>query len=44
LPGRIPTRVTNYFGGTMAGTTYVGAVDPAATTPWTAGWTTYFRN
>jgi len=44
LPGRIPTRVTNYFGGTMAGTTYVGALDPAATTPWTAGWTTYFRN
>jgi len=44
LPGRIPTRVTNYFGGTMLGTTYVGAVDPAATTPWTAGWTTYFRN
>jgi hypothetical protein len=44
LPGRIPTRVTNYFGGTMAGTTYVGAVDPAAATPWTAGWTTYYRN
>ncbi len=44
LPGRIPTRVTNYFGGTMAGTTYVGAVDPASTTPWYAGWTTYYRN
>ncbi len=44
LPGRIPTRVTNYFGGTMAGTTYVGAVDPASATPWTAGWTTYYRN
>lgn len=44
LPGRIPTRVTNFFGGTMSGTTYVGAMDPAATTPWTAGWTTYYRN
>lgn len=44
LPGRIPTRVTNFFGGTMAGTTYVGAVDPAAATPWTSGWTVYYRN
>ena len=23
---------------------YVGAVDPASTTPWYAGWTTYYRN
>jgi len=44
LPGRIPQRVTNFFGATMAGTTYVGAVDPASTDPWYAGWTTYYRN
>ncbi len=44
LPGRIGTRVTNYFGGTMAGTTYVGAIDPASTAQWYAGWTTYYRN
>ncbi len=44
LPGRIPARVTNFFGGTMAGTTYVGAIDPASTDPWYAGWTTYYRN
>lgn len=44
LPGRIGPRVTNFFGGTLAGTTYVGAIDPASTDPWYAGWTTYFRN
>jgi hypothetical protein len=44
LPGRIGTRVTNFFGGTLQGTTYVGAVDPASTDPWYAGWTTYYRN
>jgi hypothetical protein len=44
LPGRIPQRVTNFFGATMAGTTYVGAIDPASTDPWYAGWTTYYRN
>jgi hypothetical protein len=36
--------VTNFFGGTLQGTTYVGAIDPASTDPWYAGWTTYYRN
>jgi hypothetical protein len=32
-------------GGTVVvGTNYRGAADPAATTKWWAGWTTYFRN
>ncbi len=44
LPGRIPQRVTNFFGGTMAGTAYIGAIDPTSTDPWYAGWTTYYRN
>ena len=44
LPGRIPSRVTNFFGGTMLGTTFVGAADPAATDKWWSGWTVYFRN
>lgn len=44
LPGRVPQRVTNFFGGTMAGTTFVGAVDPAATDKWWTGWTAYYRN
>jgi hypothetical protein len=44
LPGRIPQRVTNFFGGTMAGTTYIGAADPAAADKWWTGWTVYYRN
>lgn len=44
LPSLIGNRVTNYFGGTMAGTTYRGAVEPDAASPWYAGWTAYFRN
>lgn len=44
LPGRVPTRVNNFFGGTLAGTTFRGAVEPDVATPWYAGWTTYFRN
>lgn len=44
LPGLVPNRVTNFFGGTMAGTTYRGAVEPDVATPWYAGWTTYYRN
>lgn len=44
LPGLVPTRVTNFFGGTMAGTTFRGAVQPDVATPWYAGWTTYYRN
>jgi len=37
-------RVTSYFGGTMAGTAYVGAVDPASSARWYEGWTTWVRN
>jgi chitodextrinase len=44
LPGLVGTRVTNFFGGTMAGTTYRGAVEPDVATPWYSGWTTYLRN
>ena len=44
LPGLIPNRVTNFFGGTMQGTTYRGAVAPDVSNPWYAGWTTYYRN
>ena len=44
LPGRVGSRVTNFFGSTMVGTTYRGAVEPDAASPWYAGWTTYYRN
>lgn len=37
-------RVAGYFGGTWVNTTYVGAVDPAATTLWYSGWTRYIIN
>ena len=37
-------RVTNYFGGTWVNTTYIGAIDPAATTLWYTGWTRYVIN
>lgn len=37
-------RVANYFGGTWANTSYVGAIDPAATALWYSGWTRYFIN
>lgn len=44
LPGRVPNRVSNFFGGTLAGTTFRGAIAPDAATQWYAGWTTYYRN
>ncbi len=44
FPGRIPQRVTNFFGGTMESTSYIGAIDPAATMEWYAGWTRYYLN
>ena len=44
LPNIISNRLGNFFGGSVTGTTYVGAIDPASTDPWYAGWTTYFRN
>ncbi|MGE3618350.1 MAG: hypothetical protein AB7L66_20940, partial [Gemmatimonadales bacterium] len=40
----LAARVTNYFGGDMPATAYVGALDPAAATPWYAGWTRWYRN
>jgi len=44
LPGRTGTRVGSFFGGSLAGTTFLGAIAPDAATPWYAGWTAYFRN
>lgn len=44
LPGRVPNRVSNFFGGTLQGTTYLGAIEPDAATQWYTGWTTYYRN
>lgn len=43
LPGLVPNRVNNYFGGTLAGTTFRGAVAPDVAA-WYEGWTTYYRN
>jgi len=34
-------RMGSFFGGTLSGTAYAGAVDPAATSLWYQGWTTY---
>lgn len=39
----IAPRVTAFFGGTMAGTSYVGAQDPAGA-KWWQGWTSYAQN
>ncbi len=43
-PALITARTTNYFGGTWANTSYLGAVDPAAGTLWYSGWTVYQTN
>ena len=43
-PALVTARTTNYFGGTWVNTSYLGAVDPAAGTPWYAGWTSYQTN
>jgi hypothetical protein len=40
---RIAARTQNFFGGSMQGTSYLGAADPAGT-KWWQGWTTYARN
>lgn len=37
-------RVTNFFGGAMPATSYVGAIDPSEATPWYSGWTLFVRN
>jgi len=44
LPGLTGNRVANFFGGSLAGTTYLGAIAPDAATQWYAGWTAYYRN
>jgi hypothetical protein len=36
-------KVTNFFGGTWATTTYIGAADPAGA-KWWQGWTAYTIN
>ncbi|MBK7350901.1 MAG: hypothetical protein IPI92_13695 [Gemmatimonadetes bacterium] len=36
-------KVTGYFGGTWANTTYIGAGDPAGVA-WWSGWTAYYAN
>ncbi len=43
-PALVTNRTTNYFGGTWVNTSYIGAVDPAAGTPWYSGWTAYETN
>ncbi len=44
LPGLTGNRVANFFGGSLAGTAFLGAIQPDAPTQWYAGWTTYLRN
>jgi hypothetical protein len=41
---RIAGRVASFFGGTMSGTAYVGAVDPSSSARWYEGWTNWVRN
>jgi len=40
----LAARTTNYFGGNMEATSYLGAFDPAAGSLWIAGWTRWYRN
>jgi hypothetical protein len=40
----LAARVTNFFGGDMPATSYIGAADPAATIQWYEGWTNWVRN
>ena len=46
LSARIAARATGFFGGTLAGTAYRGAADPAVplASQWWTGWTSYRRN
>jgi hypothetical protein len=37
-------RMAGYFGGTLGGTSYRGAADPAGTNRWWEGWTLYARS
>ena len=43
-PALVTNRTQNYFGNTWVNTSYIGAVDPAAGTPWYSGWTVYQTN
>lgn len=43
-PALVSNRTQNYFGNSWVYTTYLGAVDPAAATPWYTGWTVYTTN
>lgn len=43
LTGKAAARTANYFGGSMPGTTYIGAAEPGGV-KWWAGWTAYARN
>jgi chitodextrinase len=44
LPGLIPNRVGSFFGGSVVGTSYLGAIEPDVGSQWYAGWTVYYRN
>jgi hypothetical protein len=43
-PPRVVARGANFFGASMAITSYAGAADPAGTSRWWVGWTAYNRN
>ena len=43
-PTLVTNRTQNYFSNTWVFTSYIGAVDPAAGTPWSSGWTVYQTN
>ena len=43
-PALVTARTQNYFGNTWVYTSYIGAVDPAASTLWYSGWTVYQTN
>lgn len=46
LSARITARTSGFFGGTLAGTAFRGAADPAVplASQWWTGWTSYRRN
>ena len=41
--GVVASRTAGYFGGTLQGTSYRGAADPAGANKWWEGWTVYAR-
>ena len=44
FPSILSARVQSFFGGAMPATSYIGAVDPSASTQWFEGWTNWARN